>query len=118
MVSNNVVKVEACMAAMKSDKVKEALREVTTLLLTNFPPHLEWQVTEEAVDRGAFGAPTMYFTQEGREEMFWGSDRWPSVTFNIHYRHLNLDVKTILNSRFDMIAHCFNKHWHGPDPGK
>merc|ERR1719458_301365 len=53
------------------------------------------EVTEEAVDRGAFGAPTMYFTEEGREEeMFWGSDR------------------------FDMIAHCFDKQWHGPDPGK
>jgi len=69
--------VEACMEAMKSDKVKETLREVT----------------EEAVDRGAFGAPTMYFNQEGKEEeMFWGSDR------------------------FDMIAHCFNKPWLGPDP--
>jgi len=56
--------VEACMAAWKSDKVKEALREVT----------------EEAVDRGAFGAPTMYFNQEGKEEeMFWGSDRFPSI---------------------------------------
>jgi len=71
--------VEACMAAMKSDKVKEALREVT----------------EEAVDRGAFGAPTMFFTEEDQEEqMFWGSDR------------------------FDMIAHCFDKQWLGPDPGK
>ena len=111
------------MAAMKSDKVKEALREVTTLLLANFSPHLEWQVTEEAVDRGAFGAPTMYFTEEGREEMFWGSDRWQSITFNnclscSNFLHPNPDVKTILDSRFDMIAHCFNKQWHGPDPGK
>ena len=32
MFSSNIVKVEACMAAMKSDKVKEALREVATLL--------------------------------------------------------------------------------------
>merc|ERR1711971_1208097 len=71
--------VEACLVAMKSDEVKEALREVT----------------EEAVDRGAFGAPTMYFNEEGQEEqMFWGSDR------------------------FDIIAHCFNKQWLGPDPGK
>ena len=30
----------------------------------------------------------------------------------------NLDVMTTLDSRFDMIAHCFNKQWHGPDPGK
>ena len=36
----------------------------------------QWQVTEEAVDRGAFGAPTMFFTEEDQEEqMFWGSDR-------------------------------------------
>ena len=84
MFSNNIVKVEACMAAMKSDKVKEALREVATLLFVLslsgndglFCSSNQWQVTEEAVDRGAFGAPTMFFTEEDQEEqMFWGSDR-------------------------------------------
>ena len=32
-------------------------------------------VTEEAVERGAFGAPTMFLHEDGEnEEMFWGSD--------------------------------------------
>lgn len=35
------------------------------------------EVTDEAVERGAFGSPTMYFSEEGgeNEQMFWGSDR-------------------------------------------
>ena len=50
-------------------------------------------MTEEAVDRGAFGAPTMYFTEEGREEeMFWGSDRWQCVTF------AHIDILNVLTS--------------------
>ena len=37
-------------------------------------------MTEEAAERGAFGAPTMFFCQGGAgpvegEQMFWGSDR-------------------------------------------
>ena len=49
-----------CLEEMKAEKVKTALKEVTA----------------EAVERGAFGAPTMFFSQEGEEEhMFWGSDR-------------------------------------------
>merc|ERR1719336_1717939 len=78
--------VEACMKAMKSDKVKEALREVTEeavdrgacmeAMKSDKVKEALREVTEEAVDRGAFGAPTMYFNQEGKEEeMFWGSDR-------------------------------------------
>ena len=69
------------MAAMKSDKVKEALREVAMIMImmdssADQNNALQWQVTEEAVDRGAFGAPTMFFTEEDQEEqMFWGSDR-------------------------------------------
>jgi len=35
------------------------------------------QNTEEAVRRGAFGAPTIFlFTEDGKEEMFFGSDRF------------------------------------------
>ena len=45
---------------MKAEEVKTALKEVTA----------------EAVERGAFGAPTMFFSEQGeREQMFWGSDR-------------------------------------------
>ena len=35
------------------------------------------EVTAEAVDRGAFGSPTMFFSEGGAdtEHMFWGSDR-------------------------------------------
>ena len=66
------------------------------------------------MDRGAFGAPTMYFNEEGQEEqMFWGSDRWQRITLNKW-----MEREIFLNSRFDMIAHCFNKQWLGPDPGK
>ena len=50
-------------------------------------------MTQEAVDRGAFGAPTMFFHEKGEnEQMFWGSDR------------------------FEMVASIFEKQWHGPDP--
>ena len=49
-----------CLQEMKGNDVKSKLKEVTA----------------EAVERGAFGAPTMFFSEEGeREEMFWGSDR-------------------------------------------
>eukprot|EP00090_Calanus_glacialis_P047371 TRINITY_DN9803_c0_g1_i4.p2 TRINITY_DN9803_c0_g1~~TRINITY_DN9803_c0_g1_i4.p2 ORF type:complete len:110 (-),score=44.52 TRINITY_DN9803_c0_g1_i4:24-353(-) len=68
-----------CLAAMKTDPVKTALKAVT----------------EEAVERGAFGAPTMFFHQDGEnEQMFWGSDR------------------------FEMVAQIYNKEWIGPDPSK
>ena len=49
-----------CLKEMRSQEVKTELK----------------QVTAEAVERGAFGAPTMFFSEEGGEEhMFWGSDR-------------------------------------------
>jgi len=38
------------------------------------------QLTTEAVNKGAFGAPTFYVRNAdgtGKEEMFWGSDRFP-----------------------------------------
>ena len=70
--------IEACLADMKSDEVKKRLKEVT----------------EEAIDRGAFGSPTMFFTDQNgdNEQMFWGSDR------------------------FEMVAAMYDKPWHGPDP--
>ena len=49
-----------CLKEMKTEEVKTELK----------------QVTAEAVERGAFGAPTMFFREEGgAEHMFWGSDR-------------------------------------------
>ena len=49
-----------CLEEMKAEEVKTELK----------------QVTAEAVERGAFGAPTMFFSGEGEgEHMFWGSDR-------------------------------------------
>jgi glutathione S-transferase kappa 1 len=73
--------VDACLVAVKSAEVKEALK----------------QVTEEAVDRGAFGVPTLFLREEGSgldEEMVWGSDR------------------------FEMVAHRFGRQWLGPDPDR
>ena len=53
--------IKECLDAMKSNDVKKELKNVT----------------EEAVDRGAFGSPTMFFTDSDgqNEQMFWGSDR-------------------------------------------
>ena len=50
-----------CLEAARSQEVKQRLKEVTA----------------EAVDRGAFGSPTMFFSEGGAdtEHMFWGSDR-------------------------------------------
>ena len=53
--------VSQCLEAMEDSGVKQRLKEVT----------------DEAVERGAFGSPTMYFSEESgeNEQMFWGSDR-------------------------------------------
>ena len=53
--------VTECLEMMKTEDVKRQLKDVTA----------------EAVDRGAFGSPTMFFADEtgGNEQMFWGSDR-------------------------------------------
>ena len=34
------------------------------------------QATAEAVQRGAYGAPTFYVHANGKEEMYFGSDRF------------------------------------------
>jgi len=70
--------INQCLESMKSEVVKQELKSVT----------------DEAVDRGAFGSPTMFFTENDgeNEQMFWGSDR------------------------FEMVADVFNKKWTGPDP--
>ena len=95
--------ITCCLAAMKTDPVKTALKvgiddeisihDMFTVML-NITAFTK-AVTEEAVERGAFGAPTMFFHQDGEnEEMFWGSDR------------------------FEMVAQIYNKKWIGPDPSK
>ena len=53
--------VSHCLEVMEDPGVKQRLKEVT----------------DEAVERGAFGSPTLYFSEESgdNEQMFWGSDR-------------------------------------------
>jgi glutathione S-transferase kappa 1 len=46
--------------------------------------------TQEAIDRGAFGAPTLWVTTRGEPEMYFGSDR------------------------FSHIAHQLGQVWRGP----
>lgn len=88
--------ITCCLAAMKTDPVKTALKvgiddKISMFNITTFSK----AVTEEAVERGAFGAPTMFFHEDGEnEEMFWGSDR------------------------FEMVAQIYDKEWIGPDPSK
>ena len=61
-----------CLEEMKAEEVKSQLK----------------QVTAEAVERGAFGAPTMFFSEGGEtEHMFWGSDR--SVSTTVAYSFLS-----------------------------
>jgi len=75
----NSEEVEICLQAVGTGAVKDSLK----------------QVTEEAVDRGAFGVPTMFFHEDGENEnMIWGSDR------------------------FEMVAHLYGKPWLGPKPEK
>ena len=92
-----------CLAAMKTDPVKTALKvgiddeisihDMFTVMLNSTA--FTKAVTEEAVERGAFGAPTMFFHQDGEnEQMFWGSDR------------------------FEMVAQIYNTEWIGPNPNK
>lgn len=68
--------INICLSAMKDTSVKQILK----------------QTTEEAVERGAFGAPTMFFNKGGREEMVWGSDR------------------------FEMVGSLYGLEWKGPKP--
>jgi glutathione S-transferase kappa 1 len=48
--------------------------------------------TDEAVARGAFGFPAIFIAQDGRDEMYFGSDRFP------------------------VIAHEMGWPWRGPNP--
>jgi len=79
-------------AGLKEDQVQLCLEAVKT----NAIKHKLKEITEEAGERGAFGAPTMFFQDNhgGEEEMFWGSDR------------------------FDMIAAIYGKKWLGPNPDR
>jgi len=72
--------VSQCLEVMEDPGVKQRLKEVT----------------DEAVERGAFGSPTLYFSEESgnNEQMFWGSDR------------------------FEMVAAVYSRPWHGPNPSK
>ncbi|XP_023344334.1 glutathione S-transferase kappa 1 [Eurytemora carolleeae] len=70
--------IKTCFEKQKSPVVKQTLKDIT----------------EEAVERGAFGSPTLFFMQGDKEEMFWGSDR------------------------FDMIASIYGLEWAGPNPAK
>jgi len=69
------------------DNLKRALatcgfsnKEVDAIVLKANSPEAKKQLkdtTEEAVARGAFGAPTMFVhTADGTEHMIWGSDRF------------------------------------------
>ena len=68
-----------CLKEMKTEEVKTELK----------------QVTAEAVERGAFGAPTMFFSEEGGgEHMFWGSDRSVRLRrLNFFYQEQILDLR-------------------------
>jgi glutathione S-transferase kappa 1 len=50
------------------------------------------QNTDDAIKAGAFGAPTIIVTHNGKDEMFFGSDR------------------------FEHIAHLLGKEWCGYNP--
>jgi glutathione S-transferase kappa 1 len=39
--------------------------------------------TDEAVERGAFGFPAIFVTKDGQDEMFFGSDRFPLLAFEM-----------------------------------
>jgi len=56
----SVQKVDELVVELNSDHIKKYLQDSTS----------------EAVKRGAFGAPTMFIKSNGKEEMFFGSDRF------------------------------------------
>lgn len=74
----SVSELDVCLKRWKDQTIKEQLKETT----------------EEAVERGCFGVPTLFFSKGEHEEMFWGTDR------------------------FDMAAFLFNKEWKGPNPNQ
>ena len=68
---------KALLGAFNQEKaLVEAFSVITNLRMEIFEALLK-EVTAEAVDRGAFGSPTMFFSEGGAdtEHMFWGSDR-------------------------------------------
>ncbi|XP_059194586.1 glutathione S-transferase kappa 1-like [Centropristis striata] len=82
---------EAAMKAGLSDsEIKEALKlsnskEIKDKLKT---------ATQEALDHGSFGFPMVVCHVNGKQEMFFGSDR------------------------FELMAHCIGEKWLGPQPDK
>lgn len=82
---------EAAMKAGLSEiKIKEALQLSTSKEIKD---KLK-SVTEEALDYGAFGFPLMVCHENGKPQMYFGSDR------------------------FELMAHCIGKKWLGPQPDK
>jgi glutathione S-transferase kappa 1 len=63
------------LAATKSQAVKDELK----------------RNTEAAVKAGAFGAPTMLVHMNGKQEMFWGSDRLELIAFLNKWQWLGPD---------------------------
>ncbi|CAG0908760.1 unnamed protein product, partial [Cyprideis torosa] len=59
--------IQTCMELMKDQSIKDKLKAAT----------------EEAFSRGAFGSPTMFTTVNGKELMFFGSDRLDQLAFVI-----------------------------------
>ncbi|XP_030639676.1 glutathione S-transferase kappa 1 [Chanos chanos] len=70
--------IEELLAMAKSQPIKDKLKSVT----------------QEALDRGAFGFPMTVCHVNGKAEMFFGSDR------------------------FELMAHCIGEKWVGPQPYK
>ncbi|KAI9561597.1 hypothetical protein GHT06_012556 [Daphnia sinensis] len=71
------VHIQECLKLMNDSSVKLALKKST----------------EDAIEYGAFGAPTIIVHSKGHQEMFFGSDRFP------------------------IIAQLMNEEWKGPSPG-
>jgi len=68
--------IEKCLSLIDDPSVKEALK----------------QTTEEAIEHGAFGAPTIVVHKKESTELFFGADRFP------------------------LIAMALNQEWKGPVP--
>ncbi|XP_061102296.1 glutathione S-transferase kappa 1-like [Conger conger] len=70
--------IEELLQLASSQKIKERLKSTT----------------QKALDCGAFGFPHIICHVNGKEEMFFGSDR------------------------FELMAHCIGEQWLGPQPAK
>ncbi|XP_072250149.1 glutathione S-transferase kappa 1 [Leuresthes tenuis] len=79
-------------AAKKAGLSDREIEEVLKLSTSQEIKNKLKNATQDALNYGAFGLPLLVCHVDGKQQMFFGSDR------------------------FELMAHCIGEKWHGPRP--